>query len=706
MPDQIPCACNQLSFNLIQAFSEKLRLSKSEIATAPLLPVTICFAAGIAVYFLNAGVWLAILLLTAAAITLFFNRYAAILILTVLIGLTDASVSIPLGPAPELTGRNLVIEGEITDFKVNESTLRLTLQIDKAGPDTNKLVKVRPHRVSLVSTNPGFDAEKGLRLTVNTILTPLTASRDLPDEIDFADFMARKQIYLSSFFTEKQVIRIQPPGFLRTALNASAERLTQCFSESSLSPFAKEFMISALAGDTTDLSDDSRDLFRNAGISHVLAISGLHVGIIAFVISIILWPLYIIGFGRTRSIIIIAAVWLYAMIIGLPASVVRAALMATIYLTGRLLQRRTSPLNSLALAALCILVVSPEALFQIGFQLSFAAVLAIILFAERLNPVDRRRRIAYNVASYLCVTLSAVIGTGILTIIYFHSFPTYFLIGNLLSALLLPFVIGGGVIMVALGFFGLHSESICMVLSWLCALIKLICESISSLPGSSYDGLYLREWIVIPTAISVIALKWALDAEKQKRKTVGLTAAAITLVMTVCCIMASDRQPTEPRIYVASNKHHTDMIIPMQNNVLKIVTTAPNEPLNVISRAEFRYRDFMQKRGIGTLSVDTTRRHNDRMIAVGNVSIGLISGKETLPEGKLSYALLCKGYRSGIELIDNRYSPDTILLASDLNPRTARRYMNECDELGIPFVNLREKKWSLSYPISLSPIVK
>ncbi len=143
--------------------------------------------------------WLAILLLTAAVITMFFNRYAAILILTVLIGLTDASVSIPLGPAPELTGRNLITEGEITDFKVNESTLRLTLRIDRAGPDTNKLVKVRPHRVSLVSTNPGFDAEKGQRLTVNTILTPLAATRDLPDEIDFADFMARNQIYLSSF---------------------------------------------------------------------------------------------------------------------------------------------------------------------------------------------------------------------------------------------------------------------------------------------------------------------------------------------------------------------------------------------------------------------------------------------------------------------------------------------------------------------------
>lgn len=75
--------------------------------------MTICFATGIAVHSLNAGMWLAILLLTAAVITMFFNRYAAILILTVLIGLTDASVSIPLGPAPELTGRNLITEGEI-----------------------------------------------------------------------------------------------------------------------------------------------------------------------------------------------------------------------------------------------------------------------------------------------------------------------------------------------------------------------------------------------------------------------------------------------------------------------------------------------------------------------------------------------------------------------------------------------------------------
>ncbi|MDE6323882.1 MAG: ComEC family competence protein, partial [Paramuribaculum sp.] len=540
--------------------------------------------------------------MTIAVVMIFINRYAAILILTFLTGMTDAYLSVPNGPNQALSNRELVIEGNITEVKTNETTLRLTLEVDHAGPDTISMVRIKPHSVSLVSNNPEFEAEIGQKLKLKTKLTPLTAIRDLPDEIDFADFAARKQIYLGAFFTRKQIIAIQPPGHLRALLNSSSEQLTRCISESALSPFAKEFMISALAGDTSDLSDTSRKLFTNAGISHVLAISGLHVGIIAFVISILLWPLYIMGFGRVRNIATIAVVWTYAFIIGFPASVARAALMATIYLAGRLMQRRSSPLNSLAFAALCILLFSPEAILQPGFQLSFAAVFAIIVLAGRMNPVSPRKRIAYNIASYVCVTLSAVIGTGLLTVFYFHSFPVYFLLGNILSALLLPFVIGGGIAMIIFNFTGLDSTLLCQVLNLLCEAIKSTCEFITALPGSSIDGIYLQKWIIIPAAASFIAIKLALDSKE--RKSICLTSVATVILMISCCFIASDCLTPEPRIYVARNKHHTDIIFP-SNTELKIVTTAPNEPLNVTSRAEFRYRDYMQKRNIPSINVDT-----------------------------------------------------------------------------------------------------
>ncbi|MDE6323043.1 MAG: hypothetical protein K2L85_02850, partial [Paramuribaculum sp.] len=106
------------------------------------------------------------------------------------------------------------------------------------------------------------------------------------------------------------------------------------------------------------------------------------------------------------------------------------------------------------------------------------------------------------------------------------------------------------------------------------------------------------------------------------------------------------------------------------------------------------------------INVDTTRHNHDRLITIGDIKIGLISGKEMLPGQKIDYALLCKGYRSGIAVVNDRFSPDTILLAADLNPRTAMRYINECNDLEIPYVNMRERKWSRPYPISSNPIVK
>ncbi|MDE6488387.1 MAG: hypothetical protein K2L46_03830, partial [Paramuribaculum sp.] len=119
---------------------------------------------------------------------IFINRYAAILILTFLTGMTDAYLSVPNGPNQALSNRELVIEGNITEVKTNETTLRLTLEVDHAGPDTISMVRIKPHSVSLVSNNPEFEAEIGQKLKLKTKLTPLTAIRDLPDEIDFADF--------------------------------------------------------------------------------------------------------------------------------------------------------------------------------------------------------------------------------------------------------------------------------------------------------------------------------------------------------------------------------------------------------------------------------------------------------------------------------------------------------------------------------------
>ena len=152
-------------------------------------------------------------------------------------------------------------------------------------------------------------------------------------------------------------------------------------------------------GEKRALRRDLRDTYSTAGASHILALSGLHLGILYMILSLLL-PLRGVGVRVfVREALLLALLWAFAFVGGLSPSVVRAAILFSIMSLGRLLQRDTSSLNSLALAALLMLVVQPRLLFDVSFQLSYSAVAAILLLAPQLalftwsSPPERSSRL-------------------------------------------------------------------------------------------------------------------------------------------------------------------------------------------------------------------------------------------------------------------------------------------------------------------------
>lgn len=206
-------------------------------------------------------------------------------------------------------------------------------------------------------------------------------------------------------------------------------------------------------GDKSAMTTELKDVYAVSGASHVLALSGLHLGIIYLLLS-----LMVVGrrFRVVTQVIAVLAIWAFALLVGLPSSVVRAAVMITVYGLLSLTGRNRMSLNALALAAILILVVSPDSLFDVGFQLSFAAMLAILTIQplfERL--VSREWLMGHPVWRWLwgltTVSVAAQIGTAPLVAYYFGRFSTYFLLTNFivipmttvilylaLTALLLP----------------------------------------------------------------------------------------------------------------------------------------------------------------------------------------------------------------------------------------------------------------------------
>ena len=261
-------------------------------------------------------------------------------------------------------------------------------------------------------------------------------------------------------------------------------------------------------GDKSAMTDDLREVYAVSGASHVLALSGLHLGIIYMVLSSL-------AMGRARFVIQIFAVfgiWAFALLVGLPTSVVRSAVMISVYALLSLIGRNRASLNALALAALLILVVSPYSLYDISFQLSFAAVLAIITAQPMLNSLISREwlfdhpvsRWAWNLTT---VSIAAQLGVAPLIAYYFGRFSTWFLLTNFIvipvTTVILWLAIGS-LIWPVLG------SVLLSIVGWLNAALSFVS---THLPYPSIEGLYpsalqtAMVYVVI-TAMLIIIIKY------------------------------------------------------------------------------------------------------------------------------------------------------------------------------------------------------
>ena len=263
-------------------------------------------------------------------------------------------------------------------------------------------------------------------------------------------------------------------------------------------------IISALTlGYREDLDKDVQRAFSASGAMHVLAVSGLHTGIVWGIVMWILTlgvlykPLWENKFRRwLLNISTIVLIWAYAFLTGLSPSVMRSALMLTFWALSSLLEQQTSRWNPLLAAAVVILIVNPLALWSVSFQLSFAAVAGIMLFGSSMQQaVVLKGRVWQSVSGLLIVSLAAQLGTMPLTLHYFGQTSNYFALTNLI-------VVPMAGILLSLGFSTL-AMSWCAVGEWLgwatkwCTwILNQAVQWIESLPYST-THMHLSEWGVI-----------------------------------------------------------------------------------------------------------------------------------------------------------------------------------------------------------------
>lgn len=318
----------------------------------------------------------------------------------------------------------------------------------------------------------------------------------IPGAFDFSQYEAFQQTWQQVFLQpgDYLILSDQEKSRFRQFLHTSRQSLLQIINR--YIPGKKEAGLAAalLIGYKNDLDKNLAQSYSNTGVVHIIAISGLHLGLIYFMLQILFAPIKRLkNFEWLRPVLILAALWLFTLLAGAAPSITRAALMFSCIQLGELFQRRAGIYNALAASAFILLCINPYWVWDIGFQLSYAAVLSIAVFMKPIyHLIFVQNKILDGLWKINAVTLSAQILTLPIAVYHFHQFPLYFLFTNMIAIPLSSMILFGEILLCVLAFMP-------AIASWLGALVSRFIlwmnnyiEYMEKMPAAVLDGLQIN----------------------------------------------------------------------------------------------------------------------------------------------------------------------------------------------------------------------
>ena len=417
------------------------------------------------------------------------------------------------------------------------------------GKDT-AAVKLRPGEKILFSTSP-----QALKNNGN------------PFEFDYKRYMERRkiyrQVYLSSDKWAKTCLPESKSIFVKAEL--ARKKLLEIYERQKLGENEFEILSALTLGYKRELDPEIQQVFSASGAMHVLAVSGLHVGIIYGFMVLLLGFLNRTRVGRlVFTIISVSMLWGFAFITGLSPSVMRASTMFSFVILGKCANRQTNIYNTLAASAFILLIINPNNLFEVGFQLSYSAVFGIVFMQPKLVALlSVKNKILNYFWELLTVSVAAQISTFPFVIFYFNQFPSYFWISNLFvipaAVVLIPLAIG----MLALSGIPVISVLFSKVINFIISTLYSLLKGIEELPFSVLN-ISISEVEFILTLLLLLAVFVLIKTQKVRLVTITL---AILFLLTGTSTFLKFKAQNQKEIIVYNNT---------QNRIVQFISGKTN----------------------------------------------------------------------------------------------------------------------------------
>ncbi|MFB6317373.1 ComEC/Rec2 family competence protein [Saccharicrinis sp. FJH54] len=354
----------------------------------------------------------------------------------------------------------------------------------------------REYKASLFLNTDDPEVVPGAIILIRAVFAKVQ-NKGNPGEYDFASYLKRQHITASGFVESTEVLEVKKDYYHLVWM--LKEKLKRLYRDAGFKPENEALLYALTSGDKSLISDEQKLAFQNSGVIHILAVSGLHVGILYMMIFSLLKTVSKTKYGGSLSFLIITVVLvLYAFFTGLSPSVTRAVIMFILIDLTRLLRKPHLIYNVISISAFIIVIADPHYLFEPGFWLSYGAVLSILLFMNLVAPYLREKPVLIKrFFEISLVTLAAQPGTLPLVLLWFKQFPKYFLITNIFIIPFIGIALIYNFVIIILGAIGIPVRFIAKPLDWLITYINLVPEFVSGLNSAVFSGINITFIMVL-----------------------------------------------------------------------------------------------------------------------------------------------------------------------------------------------------------------
>jgi len=504
-----------------------------------------------------------------------------------------------------------------------------------------------------------------------------------PHQFDYSKYLELKQVYHQLYLTQEELL---PLSNSKTTIYGYADQLRSLINIKLIAAGFKDDALSIinalLLGQRQNIDKTIYNNYVNSGTIHILAVSGLHVGIILWILNFLFKPLLYFKYGNyLRPIILVSILWTFAIIAGLSPSVTRAVAMFSIISIAMHLKRPTNIYNTLVISAFVILLFKPTFLFEVGFQMSYLAVLGIVSVQPILYKLWKPKYLVTDkLWQIFTVTLAAQAGVVPISLFYFHQFPGLFFISNIVVIPFLGLILGFGLLIITLALMNILPDFIVTAYSFVIDSLNAFIAWVAQ-----FEDFLFRD---IPfTILQVICSYFLIMALVQVYKYRNFKWVALSLIGVLCFQGVSfyNRYQTQNDAFIVFNKSrysiigqkHNDQLIVHHNldslkqktdNVIKNFTVGET----IDSTLAYKLESLYQFKNKTILVIDSLRVYQGLSFS-------------------LDYVLLRNSPKLNINRVIDSLQPELIIADASNYKTYVKRWKATCEHKKIPFHYTNEK---------------